>query len=107
MTRLSHLLFVIHITTVIFPFICKTFLDTLFYLYGIQDYSTLITLPGYFLLKHTRLLFLDNINPLHAVYSLYTSLPLAHKLLHLAILFLYVLYSLYMGLSLTHKFLGT
>ena len=26
-------------------------------------------------------LFLDAINPLHAVYSLYTSLPLAHKLI--------------------------
>ena len=30
MTRLSHLFFVICITMVIFPFICRTFLDTLF-----------------------------------------------------------------------------
>ena len=50
-----------------------------------------------------RLLFLDNINPLHAVYSLYTSLLLAHKLICLVILFLYALYSLNAGLSLAHK----
>ena len=58
MTRLSQLLFVIHVTTVIFLVTHKYVYIT----YWVLPYNTYA--------QHTGYLFLDAINPLHVVYGL-------------------------------------